>query len=292
MTARSLRQLDERAQTDPDKPRRCATCWPACRNYQALPAEGRRRGRRPDRGLTMPFTTHDQQLSSGIGGAGLQRLRPRLRRHGRAVHPLHGHRHGHRHPAGAAQRRLEPPAGRACEPDPGAAGARASSGAIIAFTLLCIVFAVAVFVFGVRIAQPAGLPRHGAVLRRADRLLGLPIAAFGKTPEAARSIAMFAMLVMVMLGGALDAVLPVPGTGCISRPLAVPTPLGDGWAVCRYVARAGSGSGRAGDGGAGVFAGVWRCVWKFKRVNRPPLAGYTRFSSVRLTKLGCTPSRE
>ena len=80
--------------------------------------------------------------------------------------------------------------------------ARAVSGALIAFGLLCVVFAVAVPVFGVHIAQRAGLPRLVAVLRADDGQLRPADRRFGKTPEAARGIAMFATLLMVMLGGA------------------------------------------------------------------------------------------
>jgi ABC-2 type transport system permease protein len=80
--------------------------------------------------------------------------------------------------------------------------ARAASGAIIAFALLCIVFAVAVFGFGVRIASLPGFLGLALCFGVLTASLGLLIAAFGKTPEAARRIAMFAILIMVMLGGA------------------------------------------------------------------------------------------
>jgi ABC-2 type transport system permease protein len=79
---------------------------------------------------------------------------------------------------------------------------RAASGAIIAFALLCIVFAVAVAVFGVHIASLPGFLGLALCFGVLTASLGLLIAAFGKTPEAARRIAMFAVLIMVMLGGA------------------------------------------------------------------------------------------
>jgi ABC-2 type transport system permease protein len=79
---------------------------------------------------------------------------------------------------------------------------RAASGAIIAFSLLCVVFAVAVAVFGVHIASLPGFIGMALCFGMMTAGLGLLIAAFGKTPEAARRIAMFAVLVMVMLGGA------------------------------------------------------------------------------------------
>jgi ABC-2 type transport system permease protein len=79
---------------------------------------------------------------------------------------------------------------------------RAASGAIIAFALLCVVFAVAVAVFGVHIASLPGFIGMALCFGVMTASLGLLIAAFGKTPEAARRIAMFAVLIMVMLGGA------------------------------------------------------------------------------------------
>jgi hypothetical protein len=68
--------------------------------------------------------------------------------------------------------------------------------------LLCVVFAVAVAVFGVHIASLAGFLGMALCFGLLTASLGLVIAAFGKTPEAARRIAMFAVLIMVMLGGA------------------------------------------------------------------------------------------
>jgi ABC-2 type transport system permease protein len=64
------------------------------------------------------------------------------------------------------------------------------------------VFAVAVFGFGVHIASLAGFVGLALCFGVLTASLGLVIAAFGKTPEAARRIAMFVVLVMVMLGGA------------------------------------------------------------------------------------------
>ena len=82
-------------------------------------------------------------------------------------------------------------------------GAKTASSALIAFLTLSIVFAFAVGVFGVRI--------EGSVVGFAGVLLsialmtstfGLLIASFGKTPDATRGISIFAVLIMVMLGGA------------------------------------------------------------------------------------------
>jgi ABC-2 type transport system permease protein len=80
--------------------------------------------------------------------------------------------------------------------------ARATSAALISFTLLCVMFGVAVAVFGVRITNLPGFLGVGVCFALLTASFGLLIAAFGKTPEAARGIAIFATLIMVMLGGA------------------------------------------------------------------------------------------
>lgn len=81
--------------------------------------------------------------------------------------------------------------------------ARALSCALIAFFLISFIFAVAVVVFKVHIA--GSLPGFIGVAISFSLMtasFGLLIAAFGKTPEAARGISVFATLIMVMLSGA------------------------------------------------------------------------------------------
>jgi ABC-2 type transport system permease protein len=80
--------------------------------------------------------------------------------------------------------------------------ARALSCALIAFGLLGAIFAFAAIVFKVHIASMAGFIAMGVCFALMTATFGLCIAAFGKTPEAARSLALFATLVMVMLSGA------------------------------------------------------------------------------------------
>ena len=79
---------------------------------------------------------------------------------------------------------------------------RAASAAVIAMFLLCTIFAFAVAVLGVRITNPLGFAGVALAFSLLTACFGLFIAAFGKTPEAARGIAVFATLIMVMLGGA------------------------------------------------------------------------------------------
>ncbi|HEY5801831.1 MAG TPA: ABC transporter permease [Burkholderiaceae bacterium] len=81
--------------------------------------------------------------------------------------------------------------------------ARALSCAIIAFLLLCAIFGAAALIFKVRIAGSfPGFFGVALCFSLMTAFFGLFIAAFGKTPEAARGIAIFATLIMVMLGGA------------------------------------------------------------------------------------------
>jgi ABC-2 type transport system permease protein len=82
-------------------------------------------------------------------------------------------------------------------------GSRIASCALIALLVFTVLWLVAIAVFGVRI--------HGSGLGFAALLVafalltatfGLMIAAIGRTPEATRSLAILATLVLVMLGGA------------------------------------------------------------------------------------------
>ena len=81
--------------------------------------------------------------------------------------------------------------------------ARVLSCALIAFMLQCFIFAVATSLFGARIdGSLPGLVGIIACFALMTSTFGLFIAAFGKTPEAARTLSVFATLIMVMLGGA------------------------------------------------------------------------------------------
>ena len=80
--------------------------------------------------------------------------------------------------------------------------ARAVSGALIALGLLTAIFGVAVLVFKVQVANPLGFIGVAVCFSVLTATFGLLIAAFGKTPEAARGLSTFATLIMVMLGGA------------------------------------------------------------------------------------------
>lgn len=80
--------------------------------------------------------------------------------------------------------------------------ARVLSATLIAFMLMCAIFLVAVLAFGVTVSNVPGFLGVSACFAMLTATFGLLIAAFGKTPEAARGLSIFATLVMVMLGGA------------------------------------------------------------------------------------------
>jgi ABC-2 type transport system permease protein len=80
--------------------------------------------------------------------------------------------------------------------------ARALSGALIAAGLLVAIFACAMLIFKVQITNVAGFALVTVAFALMTAAFGLLIAAFGKTPEAARGLATFATLILVMLGGA------------------------------------------------------------------------------------------
>jgi len=79
---------------------------------------------------------------------------------------------------------------------------RAVSAALIALGLLVAIFACGVIIFHVEIANPVGFVIVGVCFALMTASFGLLIAAFGRTPEAARGMAVFATLILVMLGGA------------------------------------------------------------------------------------------
>ena len=82
-------------------------------------------------------------------------------------------------------------------------GSRIASAAIIAFGLLLAIFLAAWLLFKVTIQGSAlGFVGIAAAFALLTASFGLLIAALGKTPEATRGLAIFATLLMVMLGGA------------------------------------------------------------------------------------------
>lgn len=77
------------------------------------------------------------------------------------------------------------------------------SGAIIALAQLLVSFGFAMVVFGVRIqGSVVGFVAIAAAAALMASTFGLLIAALGKTPSATRGVTTFAILIMVMLGGA------------------------------------------------------------------------------------------
>lgn len=147
--------------------------------------------------------------------------------------------------------------------------ARAASCTIIAMALMCIIFAVAVLGFGVEVSNIPGFLGVALCFAIMTASFGLLIAAFGRTPEAARGIAMFATLILVMLGGAW-----VPSFVFPEWLQTVTTFMPTRWAVDGFdaVTWRGLGMDAAGMsmavqlGFAAVFGAL--ALWRFGRVMR------------------------
>lgn len=198
LTERSLQQLDAGTIANPALRDMLA----AVRTFQAQPQQTGANGEQAaPRGLAMPFTTRDQGLSNApalqgynpyahaFSGMGVQFILFMGMNMGIAM--LAARRDG------IWNRLLAAPVSLAL-----VVLARAVSATIIAFCLLCIVFAVAVLAFGVTVSSVPGFLGVALCFGALTAGFGLLVAAFGKTPEAARGMAMFATLIMVMLGGA------------------------------------------------------------------------------------------
>ena len=82
-------------------------------------------------------------------------------------------------------------------------GSHILSGALTALILLAIIYAAAILIFKVRIdGSVPGFIGIAIAFALLTSSFGLLIASIGKTPEATRGLAIFATLIMVMLGGA------------------------------------------------------------------------------------------
>ena len=147
--------------------------------------------------------------------------------------------------------------------------ARAASATLISLFLLTSIFLFAVAVFGVRISNPLGFAGVALAFALLTSSFGLFIAAFGKTPEAARGLAIFATLIMVMLGGAWVPSFMFPAW-VQNVAMAVPTK----WAIDGFDAMTWRGQGmEAALTSIGVqlaFAALFAvlAIWKFNREQR------------------------
>jgi ABC-2 type transport system permease protein len=199
LTERSMRQLDERASSDPDS-KVLRDMLASVRKFQALPKNDEQQAGL-SHGLSMPFATKDEGLSSGPAAQGYNGYAHAFAGMGVQFILFMGVNMGIgillSRRSGVWARLLAAPVTL-----PLVLLARVASAAIIAFALLCAIFAVAVAAFGVHVASVPGFLGVALCFALLTASFGLLIAAFGKTPEAARGIATFATLIMVMLGGA------------------------------------------------------------------------------------------
>ncbi|MFJ1257534.1 ABC transporter permease [Cupriavidus sp. CuC1] len=106
-------------------------------------------------------------------------------------------------------------------------GSRIVSGALTAVILMALIFSAAIAFFGVRIdGSVAGFAGVAVAFALTTASFGLLVAALGRTPAATRGLAIFATLLMVMLGGAWVPAFLFP-SWLQSASLALPTR----WAV-------------------------------------------------------------
>jgi ABC-2 type transport system permease protein len=200
-TAKSMKALEEAGTATADKAA-LKDLLGSVKKFQDRPeAKAAKPGEAAKGGLSMPFTTSDQQISSGpqlegyngyahsFAGMGVQFILFLGVDMGIGI--LLARR------SGVWSRLLAAPVTLTT-----VLLARAVSAAIIALCLLFVMFGFAMAVFGVHITNPLGFLGVAVCFALLTASFGLLIAAFGKTPEAARGIATFATLIMVMLGGA------------------------------------------------------------------------------------------
>jgi len=264
LTERSLAQLDAGAGTDPA----LRDMLHAVRKFQDEPQRSGDAADGRPRGMSMPFTTRDEGLSNApklqgynpyahaFSGMGVQFILFMGMNMG--IGMLAARRDG------IWNRLLAAPVSLAL-----VVLARAASATIIAFALLCAVFAAAVLAFGVTVSSVPGFLGIALCFGALTAGFGLLIAAFGKTPEAARGIAMFATLIMVMLGGAWVPTFLFPAW-VQQATLVVPTR----WAITGLDAVTWRGLGLAGAlpgmavllGFAAAFMAL--AVWRFQRAPR------------------------
>jgi ABC-2 type transport system permease protein len=199
-TERSLQQLDQAAAKDPDSVA-LRDMVSSVHKFQTRASVAGSEPKAERAGLSMPFTTHDRELSATGGLKGYNGYAHSFAGMGVQFILFMGVDMGIgillARRSGVWNRLLAAPVTLT-----GVLLARVASAAIIAFGLLCVTFTVAVFAFGVHIASLAGFAGIAFSFALLTAGFGLLIAAFGKTPEAARGIAVFATLIMVMLGGA------------------------------------------------------------------------------------------
>jgi ABC-2 type transport system permease protein len=201
-TDKSLKELEQRAAGDADSVA-LKDMLASVKKFQDRPQlhAAKAGGETSKGGLSMPFTTSDQQVSSGKLQAGYNGYAHSFAGMGvqfilflgvdMGIGILLARR------SGIWNRLLAAPVTLTT-----VLLARAASAALISLALLCVMFGFAMAVLGVQIANPAGFIGVAVCFALLTASFGLLIAAFGKTPEAARGIAVFATLIMVMLGGA------------------------------------------------------------------------------------------
>jgi ABC-2 type transport system permease protein len=196
-----LRRLDASPEMDAADRRALGKLLEGVRNYYGNQASGPGAGGRRRGGLSIPFALAEEQVTArqglpydgyahAFGGMAVQFVL--FQALDGAVALLEQRRRGMWDRIRAA------PVSRGT-----VLAARAFSGAILSLGVLAAVLAFGALFFGVRVrGSAAGFALVLLATAAMASAFGLLVAALGRTPEATRGLAIFAALVMTMLGGA------------------------------------------------------------------------------------------
>ena len=201
MMKNSVAQLEKNNTMPPAEKKTLTDMLGSVERWNELQGQGSDSTSGPSGGLTMPFQTHEEAMTSGVGveyngyahsfgGMGIQFILFMGLDVGIRLLLLRQ--------SGLWQRLRAAPLSRSV-----LLGSRAVSAALIAGFILFTLFAFARIVFGVHIqGSLLGFAGVCAAFSLMTAAFGLMVAALGKTVEATRGYSVMATLLMVMLGGA------------------------------------------------------------------------------------------
>jgi ABC-2 type transport system permease protein len=200
MVERTLPQI-QGSQMPDDQKRALMNMLSSVQQFYNQPANGGRAGGGGRQGITMPYTVHEEAMTSGsnikyngyahsFGGMAIQFLLFAMANIG--IEMLLERQRG------LWKRLRSAPVSKFT-----LLAGKAASGAIISLMILLVCFAFAMIVFGVRIqGSILGFFAVAVACAVMASTFGLLVAALGNSPATARGITTLAVLMMVMLGGA------------------------------------------------------------------------------------------
>ena len=200
MVERTLPQIQSSQMPD-DQKRALMNMLSSVQQFYNQPANGGRAGGGGRQGITMPYTVHEEAMTSGsnikyngyahsFGGMAIQFLLFAMANIG--IEMLLERQRG------LWKRLRSAPVSKFT-----LLAGKAASGSIISLMILLVCFAFAMIVFGVRIqGSILGFFAVAVACALMASTFGLLVAALGNSPATARGITTLAVLMMVMLGGA------------------------------------------------------------------------------------------